>query len=325
MGQFRFSSQDFPESERVNAFQDIYASIANVDIEPYLGQASFVQMVGQVLPNLGIYEITVTPHLSRRTRAHVAAESNDDLVLVVPITGSALVTPEHSDPVPCLPGEALLMPSDSVHQALTPDTMSMTVINAPRALIAPRVSDLGKCLMKKIAHASAPELRLLVGYARMLVQMKEDLSSEFALLASTQIHDLITLLLGARREESEIASKRGLRAARLKAVKNDIAEHISDSELSINQVAMRQKISPQYIRALFHSEETTFADYITKLRLEQIYRLLCNLLYIGSSISTLAFDMGFNNLSWFNRAFKHRFGLTPSEVRELFHQSTNHS
>lgn len=89
MGQFRFSSQDFPESERVTAFQDIYASIANVDIEPYSGQASFVQMVGQLLPNLGIHEITVTPHLSRRTHAHVAAESNDDLGQLILLNGSA--------------------------------------------------------------------------------------------------------------------------------------------------------------------------------------------------------------------------------------------
>lgn len=318
MSRFRFSTLNFPESERVNAFQEVYASIANMDMEPYLGHAPFVEMVGQLLPNLGVYETIVSPHTSRRTRAHVAAESNDNLALIVPINSSAIVIPKNSDQLNCSPGEALLIPTDSIHQALNPNKMSIAVIAIPRLLIAPRVSDLSRHLMKKISSAYAPELRLLVGYARMLIQMKEDLSPELASLASTQIHDLLTLLFGAKRDESEIANGRGLRAVRLKAVKSDILEHITDSELSINQVALRQGISPQYIRALFHSEETTFADYVTKLRLERVYRLLCNPLHIGSSISTLAFSMGFNNLSWFNRVFKNQFDLTPTEVRELF-------
>lgn len=157
----------------------------------------------------------------------------------------------------------------------------------------------------------------------MLVQMKQDLSPELASLASAQIHDLLTLLLGAKQDEMEIAKGRGLRAVRLKAVKSDILEHITDSELSISHVALRQGISPQYIRALFHSEQTTFADYVTGIRLEQAYRLLRSPLHMGCSISTLAFAMGFNNLSWFNRVFKQRFGLTPSDVRDLFRQSAD--
>jgi len=315
MSQFRFSTLDFPESERVNAFQEVYASIANMDMAACQGHAPFVEMVGQLLPNIGVYETIASPHHSRRTRAHVAAESNDSLALVVPINNSALIIPNNSEPLHCLPGEALLMPSDSIHQALNPNTMSVVVIAAPRKLIAPRASDLNKHLMKKFTNASAPELRLLVGYVRMLMQMKEDLTPELASLASTQIHDLFTLLCGAKKEEAELASNRGLRAARLRAVKEDIMAHITDSELSINQVALRQGISPQYIRALFHSEETTFSDYVTGLRLAQVYRLLCNPLHIDRSISTLALDMGFNNLSYFNRIFKQRFGLTPTEVR----------
>lgn len=317
MSQFRFSTLDFPENERVNAFQDVYASIANMDMDPYRGHAPFVEMVGQLLPNLGVYESIVSPHLSRRTVTHVAAESNDNLALVVPIDHSALIYPENGELLHCMPGEAVLMPTDSIHQALNPNTMTIAVIVVPRTQIAPRVSELNDRLMKKISSTSVPELRLLVGYTRMLIQMKQDLPPELASLASTQIHDLLILLLGAKQDEVEIAKGRGLRAVRLKAVKSDILEHITESELAINQVALRQGISPQYIRTLFHSEQTTFADYVTGLRLEQAYRFLCNPLHTDRSISALAFDIGFNNLSWFNRVFKQRFGLTPSEVREL--------
>ncbi len=325
MSQLKFSSRDFPESERVCAFQDIYAAIASVDIQPYLDQPSFVEMAEQLLPNLRIYIVTATPHLSQLTRAHITAENNDGLALLVPLNGAIVINPENSDPVYCPLGDALLVSGDSIHQAHSAYTISIAVINVPTVLIAPRVANPGGCLIKKVVSASTPELHLLAGYTRMLIQMGDGLSPDLASLASIQIHDLVTLLLGVKREEPETAGRRSLRAMRLKAVKHDIMEHITDSELSINQVALRQGISPQYIRALFHSEETTFADYVTGLRLDQAYRHLHNPLYIDRCISTLAFDMGFNNLSWFNRAFKHRFGLTPSEARNLSRQSADHS
>jgi AraC-like DNA-binding protein len=35
----------------------------------------------------------------------------------------------------------------------------------------------------------------------------------------------------------------------------------------------------------------------------------------GRSITAVAFEAGFNDLSYFNRTFRRRFGLTPSEAR----------
>lgn len=177
--------------------------------------------------------------------------------------------------------------------------------------------------MNNVAGASGPELRLLLGYARMLVCEGDALSPELAALAANQMRDLLALLRVEEREETETTRGRGLGAVRLAAIKRDIAEHIADSDLSIGNVAGRQGISPQYIRALFHREGTSFGDFVTKMRVELIHRQLRSPLYAGRSISTLAFDMGFNNLSWFNRAFKQRFGATPSEVREAAAKRTS--
>ncbi|MEN3383321.1 MAG: hypothetical protein V7608_3365, partial [Hyphomicrobiales bacterium] len=37
--------------------------------------------------------------------------------------------------------------------------------------------------------------------------------------------------------------------------------------------------------------------------------------YAGQKISAIAFDAGFGDLSYFNRAFRRRYGAAPSEVR----------
>ncbi|WP_350282047.1 AraC family transcriptional regulator [Nitrosomonas sp.] len=325
MGRLKPPSCDFPENERVPAFQNIHAAMISADIPSYLDQSSFMEMSGQLLPNLRVYAVTAASHLSSHTHDPAPAESSNNVVLLVPLDGMAIINGESSDSVCCQPGEALLITIDSIHQVHIADTVSLAIIDIPATLIAPRVSKPDDCLIKKISSASIPALRLLAGYTKILIQIGDSLSPDLTLLVSTQIHDLVMLLFSAKREEAQVAGKCRLRAVRLEAIKRDILEHITESELSINQVARRQDISPQYIRALFHNEETTFADYVTELRLKQAYQYLCNPVYIGHCISTLAFDMGFNNLSWFNRAFKQQFGLTPSEVRNLSRRSEDQS
>jgi AraC-like DNA-binding protein len=51
------------------------------------------------------------------------------------------------------------------------------------------------------------------------------------------------------------------------------------------------------------------------LRLERVYRMLRDPRYGHRTIGALAFDAGFADLSTFNRAFRHRHGATPSDIR----------
>lgn len=154
----------FPSSRACIRLSGCLCFYCQLDIQPYSHWPSYVDMVGQLLPNLEICEVTTTPHLSRRTHAHVAVENRDDLTLIVPINGLAVISPENRNPVVCQPGEALLLPNDSVHQAHSDEPLSLLVINMPRALVAPRVSDLSGRLMEKVSRASTPELRLLMSY-----------------------------------------------------------------------------------------------------------------------------------------------------------------
>ncbi|MXS86168.1 AraC family transcriptional regulator [Nitrosomonas sp. HPC101] len=323
MSQLKYSSHDFPENEHVSACQDSSAEIASIAGQFHPDRPSFAELTEQLLPNLRVYVVTTTP--SSTQAACPATENGDNPVLLVPLNGIVIINLDDGDPVCCQPGDAILGSNDLIHHAHIADAVSIAIIDVPVLLITSGVNCPAPCLTQKVASTAVPELRLLVGYTKMLMQLGGSLSLDLASLVSTQIHDLVTLLFGTKRKEAHMTGRCGLRAARLRAVKHDIMEHIADSELSINQVALHQGISPQYIRTLFHSEDTTFADYVTGLRLEQAYRHLCNPLCIDHCISTLAFELGFNNLSWFNRAFKQRFGLTPSEARNLFRQSADQS
>lgn len=61
----------------------------------------------------------------------------------------------------------------------------------------------------------------------------------------------------------------------------------------------------------------TFIDSLTEIRLGHASRLLIE---TTQSISEIAYDCGFNNISNFNRIFKKKKGCTPKELRESYEQ-----
>jgi AraC-like DNA-binding protein len=112
------------------------------------------------------------------------------------------------------------------------------------------------------------------------------------------------------------AKARGLRAARLQAIKADIAHRFADERLSVSEVARRHGVTPRYVHMLFAAEGRTFSEFLIEQRLTQAHRMLTDLRFAARTISAIAFEVGFANLSYFNRCFRRRYGASPSAIRE---------
>ena len=158
-------------------------------------------------------------------------------------------------------------------------------------------------------------LRLLTKYVGILREDPALTTPELRHLIVTHIHDLVATALGASRDGLEIANHRGVRAARLRAIKADILGKLGTDELTVTAVALRQRVTPRYIHMLFETEGITFAEFVLGHRLRRAHRMLSDPRLAGSTISTIAFEAGFGDLSYFNRTFRRRFGVTPSELR----------
>jgi len=126
------------------------------------------------------------------------------------------------------------------------------------------------------------------------------------------VYDLMALAIGATGECREIARGRGGRAARLEAIKADLTR---DASLSIDEIARRQGVTPRYVQILLEEQGTTFGEFVTERRLDVARSMLRSPRYAGWSIAGIAFEAGFRDLSHFNRRFRRRFGVTPSEFR----------
>jgi transcriptional regulator GlxA family with amidase domain len=66
---------------------------------------------------------------------------------------------------------------------------------------------------------------------------------------------------------------------------------------------------------LFAGEETTFTEFVLRERLALARRILIDPRFAGHTISAIAFESGFGDLSYFNHAFRRHYGATPSDIR----------
>jgi AraC-like DNA-binding protein len=51
-------------------------------------------------------------------------------------------------------------------------------------------------------------------------------------------------------------------------------------------------------------------------RLTRAHRLLSDPHFADRNISSVALNVGFNDLSYFNRTFRQRYAATPTEIRQ---------
>jgi len=126
---------------------------------------------------------------------------------------------------------------------------------------------------------------------------------------------LLALTVGPTSDFADAARTRGLKAARLKLAKSFIVAHSHRRDISISTVAASLNVTPRYVQRLFEAEGTTFSEFLIGQRLTRAHRLLCEPNSSHTAISTIAYDVGFGDLSYFNRRFRRQYGNTPREVR----------
>ncbi len=94
--------------------------------------------------------------------------------------------------------------------------------------------------------------------------------------------------------------------------KQFIKEHQTE-DLSLGQVAKAVNTSSFYFCKMFKRfTGINFTDYLSRLRIEQARNLLLN---PNLRISEIAYEVGFQSLTHFNRVFKKIIGQSPTEYR----------
>ena len=101
---------------------------------------------------------------------------------------------------------------------------------------------------------------------------------------------------------------------KIKLVLNYINDHYSE-DISINTLADLCQYSEYHFMRFFKKHiGLTCIQYINNLRLEKSSILLTS---TNNAIMDVSLEVGFDNLSYFNKLFKRKYNLTPKEFRTI--------
>lgn len=93
-----------------------------------------------------------------------------------------------------------------------------------------------------------------------------------------------------------------------------LAKEYADPEIGLDMTTERLGINKSKINTILKEElGMTFTAYINKLRLTEAARLLSE--YPDETISQIAYRVGFNNPSYFNKLFKETYGCSPKHFK----------
>jgi AraC-like DNA-binding protein len=167
------------------------------------------------------------------------------------------------------------------------------------------------------ALEGSPAIRqAITGYLSLLSNAGEALESKGQHRLALHTLDTVGLLLNESAQlDAPASSDPGM--ARMSRIERDIVENLTDPDLSIGAVAARLGTHSKQVQRLFAASGRTFADFVLEERLQLARRKIVDVYGAPEKISTIAFDVGFGDLAYFNRAFRARFGQTPSEYRSM--------
>jgi AraC-like DNA-binding protein len=283
-----------------------------VSFKPIPNRPCGIDFTLRKLPDLGLLSGTVQGVRHEYARRE-SGDGDDDFSFHMNLSGLSLVSGQRGETT-LRDGDAMLFSYAVPRTISRPDLVDHRVIRLPRAALVPLVRNIDDAVLCRIPRGTGM-LRLLKSYVDAVFDDSALATPQIRHLVVAQLCDLIAVTLGATRDATGVALGRGIRAARIRAIKDDIEAHLANGDLSPGAVAKRQGISDSYMRKLFEGEGTSFSQFVLGRRLEHARRMLTEPRWVHRSIATIAFDAGFGDLSYFNRTFKRCYGLTPSEVR----------
>ena len=310
----KFSSRDVTPSKRRDALAETYVPLCGMDCDIRNDQVD-VEVAVRGLSRIAIGDSYIPDHKAHRTRSHIAG-GDDSMLLVIPRAGELSVMHKKAHSSFIKPGEVHLIPLDSPFVSENEGPLRVTGINLPGAFLERHLVNPDEVIGKTISPKNQGAFQLLLGYADAIHALGEDLSEESGRLADLHLMDLVALTLGFNEESRQESNDSGFPFARVAAMRNFISEHKHNAKLNAEFVAQHFRVPVNTVRKIFRDFGTTFTDHVNSVRLDWVYEQILNPVANRDSISTLAYSVGFNNLAWFNRAFKRKFGITPSEVAD---------
>jgi AraC-like DNA-binding protein len=298
-----------PRGAEYEAWREVTCrAFCGVDIQPSEGEAIDCRL--RIDP-IGALVLAAPSGLSAqfsRTR-EILGDGCDDLVLVEAQWGR--VPLRQGDKVIEMQGGQLCLTDMSVLGSISHGPRGgFRTLRIPRQAllaVAPRAED-----HLSIAVSDNDVLRETIsGYQTLCASQAPCLDAAGQHLMAQHLVDLVALLFTTRKGPGEP----GRASAQLDLIRADALHDLGNPALALANLVRRHGLSERQAQRLFEQSENTFTEFVLEQRLLLARKHVTDPAQRHRKISDVAHMSGFSDLSYFNRAFRKRFGVSPTEMR----------
>jgi len=248
-----------------------------------------------------------SPNASVHRNADIARQSGENVILHMQHAGSCLHT-QGREVHTLRAGDFVLADSNKDYRVDLHGVNDMLVVEMPRAKLAERIPQLQNNLSKRI-RGESPSSRLLHDFLLSLWRQGDQSGADPHWLkgVSGVFFDLLSMAVSDTHEfgagDHKIMNK-------MMAL---IETRICDPDLRTSMLADELGVSIRTVQSAFAAIGETPSAYILDRRLTRAADRLVAAPQL--SVTGIAYEVGFNDCSYFTRCFKQKYGVSPTAYR----------
>lgn len=268
-----------------------------------IGRLHFHIMNGAEIPN----------HISKNKEI---ANSNSCYLLVIPLH-SPLGFNQNGRKGTVCPGEYVLLSPDNFLTVTADATSQFIWMYLPSTELRMRLVSIDDHLGRRFC-ANQEMSSLLVNFICDITKIYSNTLPSNGEALATQIINLVTLTISSEDRGTSSNISNGRYQLR-KRIFESIEREVTNPYLTPKKIAASNRVSLSYLYSLFNDSNTTVGQFIIEKRLQKAFELLAQDLHGHMTVSEIAYQVGFKNVSHFSRTFSRHFNMAPRDVRRGKH------
>ncbi|MFQ3453162.1 helix-turn-helix domain-containing protein [Bradyrhizobium sp. UFLA01-814] len=258
-------------------------------------------------------ELIGPDHAFARNWERVACIHDAAYVLVFPLTGCVAFSQDGRIGI-ARPGEYVLLSELAFYELSSDKTARFLMLRIPAAELRGRLVSVEDHISRRF-KPNEQMTHLLAGMIRSVAELFVASPPPNPQALATEMVSFVALTIGSE-DRGAATDVRNARYHLRRRIVDFIESHLGDQSLSPKKIAASSRISLSYLYSLFNDNETTVSQFVQTKRLQRAYEILVADPKGRRTVSEVAYEVGFKNVSHFSRCFSRHFKVAPRDVRQ---------
>jgi len=314
-----FSTADVPRRNRFDYWHSVACqNVIQHDSKPRCRPEFQAELRSSALADLGLVEFSNAAMAVVHSADH-AANANFDEVLICRQAAGHLVLEQEGRDAFLGPGDMTLLDPCLPYRGEFSADSRLLVVKVPRRQLEAHLGPLRAVTARSLRPIEA-EIGLTSSFLAMLPSFVDSLSPSAQEAIRNQTLDLIALCLGKAAGEKAPSASSARALVRMK-VRAAIEARLHEPQLDLRSVAAAAGVSLRYANAALADESTSVSRVIQERRLARCRKALEDPSQLHRTVSDIAYNWGFSDMTHFGRKFREAFGRLPSEYRRSLNEA----